>query len=53
MPVPTVLCVDDFTCALAKTMSVLRENGFEVLSVQDIGNALEVAAETPVDAVLT
>lgn len=49
---PTVLCLDDFTCALAKTTSVLRENGFEVLSVQDVGNALEVAAETPVDAVL-
>ena len=52
MLVPTVSCLYDFTYALAKATSAFRENGFEVLSAQDIGNAPEVAAETPVDASL-
>lgn len=29
--VPTVLCLEDSTCALAETTSVLRESGYKVL----------------------
>jgi response regulator RpfG family c-di-GMP phosphodiesterase len=49
---PTVLCLDDFTCGLADAAQVLRDNGYDVLATDDNTAALEVAAETPLDAVL-
>lgn len=48
----TVLCLDDFTCGLADAVQVLRENGYRVLAADDNAVALEVAAETALDAVL-
>lgn len=49
---PTVLCLDDFTSGLADATQVLRDNGYRVLAVDDNTAALELAAETPLDAVL-
>jgi CheY-like chemotaxis protein len=49
---PTVLCLDDFTSGLAHAVQVLRDNGYRVLAVADNAAAVEVAAETSLDAVL-
>ena len=49
---PTVLCLDDFTCGLANAAQVLRENGYEVLASDDNAAAVELAAGTRLDAVL-
>ena len=49
---PTVLCLDDFTCSLAKAAQALRESGYLVLAADDNATALGLAAETCLDAVL-
>jgi len=49
---PTVLCINDFTSGLSDAIEVLRENGYRVLAADDSSAALEVAADTPLDAVL-
>jgi response regulator RpfG family c-di-GMP phosphodiesterase len=49
---PTILCVDDFTCSLADAAQLLRDSGYRVLAADDIGTALELAAENAVEAVL-
>lgn len=49
---PTVLCLDDFTCSLAKAAQALREGGYLVLAADDNATALGLAAETCLDAVL-
>jgi CheY-like chemotaxis protein len=49
---PTVLCLDDFTSGLSDAVEVLRENGYRVLAADDSAVALELAADTPLDAVL-
>jgi response regulator RpfG family c-di-GMP phosphodiesterase len=49
---PTVLCLDDFTCGLADAAQVLRDNGYHVFAADDNAAALELAAETHLDAVL-
>ena len=49
---PTILCLDDFTCGLADAAQVLRENGYSVLAADDNAAAVELASETRLDAVL-
>jgi response regulator RpfG family c-di-GMP phosphodiesterase len=49
---PTVLCLDDFTCGLAAVSQVLCNNGYRVLAADDNTAALEVAADARLDAVL-
>jgi len=49
---PTVLCLDDFTCGLADAAQVLRDNGYRVLAADHNAAALELAAGTRLDAVL-
>ena len=49
---PTILCLDDFTFGLAEAAHVLRENGCRVLAADDNSGAVQVAAETHLDAVL-
>ena len=49
---PTVLCLDDFTCGLSDATRMLRENGYEVLAADDTTAAVEIAALTHLDAVL-
>jgi response regulator RpfG family c-di-GMP phosphodiesterase len=49
---PTVLCLDDFTCGLADAAQVLRDNGYWVLAADHNAAALELATEIRVDAVL-
>lgn len=49
---PTVLCLDDFTCGLAEATQALREAGYWVLAADDSAAALDLAAETRLDAVL-
>lgn len=49
---PTVLCLDDFTCSLPKAARTLRESGYQVLVADDNASALGLAAETCLDAVL-
>ena len=49
---PTVLCVDDFTKGLSEAIELLREEGYEVLAAADRATALELAANTPVDAII-
>ena len=49
---PTVLCVDDFTKGLSDRIELLREEGYEVLAAADRATALELAADTAVDAVI-
>ena len=49
---PTVLCLDDFTSGLCNAVEVLRANGYRVLAVDDGATALELAADTPLDAVV-
>jgi response regulator RpfG family c-di-GMP phosphodiesterase len=49
---PTVLCLDDFTCALGKTANVLREHGHVVLAADDNSAAVDVAAHSHLDAIL-
>jgi len=49
---PTVLCLDDSTCSLSNSIRMLGENGYHVLAVANTAAALEVAAETSVDAVI-
>jgi response regulator RpfG family c-di-GMP phosphodiesterase len=49
---PTILCLDDFTCGLAEAAHVLRENGCRVLAADDNSGAVRIAAETQLDAVL-
>ena len=49
---PTVLCLDDFTCGLSDAVQLLGENGYQVLAADDGAAALEVAASTPLDAVI-
>jgi response regulator RpfG family c-di-GMP phosphodiesterase len=49
---PTVLCLDDFTCGLAEAAQVLRENGYVILAADNNSAAVEVAAHTHLDAVL-
>ena len=48
----TILCLDDFTCGLADAAQVLRENGYDVLTVDNNVTALELAYERRLDAVL-
>ena len=49
---PTVLCLDDFTCSLASAAQVLRDNGYRVIAADHRIAALEIASETCLDAVL-
>jgi response regulator RpfG family c-di-GMP phosphodiesterase len=49
---PTVLCLDDFTCGLSDAVQLLRENGYQVLAADDSATALEFAGDTPLDAVI-
>jgi len=49
---PTVLCLDDSTCGLAEAAQVLRESGYRVLTTDDNATSLNLALETPLDAVL-
>jgi CheY-like chemotaxis protein len=49
---PTILCLDDFTCGLAEAAQVLRENGHIVLAADDNAAAVELASETRLDALL-
>jgi CheY-like chemotaxis protein len=49
---PTVLCLDDFTCGLSDAVHLLHENGYRVLAAVDGAAALEVAADIPLDAVI-
>jgi response regulator RpfG family c-di-GMP phosphodiesterase len=49
---PTVLCLDDFTCGLVHATQVLRENGYQVLAADNNSAAIELAAETHLDALL-
>ena len=49
---PTILCLDDFSCGLAEAAHVLRENGCRVLAADDNSDAVQVAAKTHLDAVL-
>lgn len=37
---PTVLCLDDFTCGLAEVTQALREAGYRVLAADDNATAL-------------
>lgn len=48
----TILCVDDFTCTMADVAQLLRGNGHKVLVADDYVYALELAAETSLEAVL-
>jgi response regulator RpfG family c-di-GMP phosphodiesterase len=41
---PTVLCLDDFTCGLADAAQVLRDNGYRVLAA-DHNAAFNLALE--------
>jgi len=45
----TILCLEDFTCALAQAAHVLRDNGYEVLSGDNKAGLVEVAAHTRLD----
>ena len=44
---PTILCLDDFTCGLAEAAHVLRENGCRVLAADDNSGAVQVAVPRP------
>jgi response regulator RpfG family c-di-GMP phosphodiesterase len=48
----TVLCLDDFTYGLSDAVQILRENGYRVLAADDSATALELAAGTPIDAII-
>ena len=47
-----VLCLDDFTFGLAEAAQVLRAQGYEVVAAVGSAEALELAAEVPLDAVI-
>jgi response regulator RpfG family c-di-GMP phosphodiesterase len=49
---PTVLCLDDSTCGLAEAAQALRQSGYRVLTTDDSATSLNLALETPLDAVL-
>ena len=49
---PTVLCLDDFTCGLYDALELLRENGYRVLAAADNEAALELASDNILDAVI-
>jgi len=49
---PTVLFLDDSTCGLAEAIQALRESGYQVLTTDDNATSLNLALETPLDAVL-
>jgi response regulator RpfG family c-di-GMP phosphodiesterase len=49
---PTVLCLDDFTCGLAEAAQVLRGHGYVILAADDNSAAVDVAAHSHLDAVL-
>jgi response regulator RpfG family c-di-GMP phosphodiesterase len=49
---PTVLCLDDFTCGLSDAIQLLSDNGYQVFAAVDSAAALGLAAETPLDAVI-
>jgi len=52
MRMPTVLCLDDFTYAFSDVVQLLTENGYRALAAADSAAALELAADTPLDAVV-
>jgi response regulator RpfG family c-di-GMP phosphodiesterase len=49
---PTVLCLDDSTSVLAEAAQALRKSGYRVLTTDDSATSLNLALETPLDAVL-
>lgn len=49
---PTVLCLDDFTCGLVESAEALRETGYLVLSADDNVAAIDLATKTRLDAVI-
>jgi response regulator RpfG family c-di-GMP phosphodiesterase len=48
----TILCFDDFTSGLSGVVDKLREHGYRVFAADDTTAALEIAAHTPIDAVI-
>ena len=52
MRMPTILCLDDFTYAFSDVVQLLTENGYRALAAADSAAALELAADTPLDAVV-
>jgi hypothetical protein len=49
---PTILCLDFLTCGLAEAARVSRENGCRVRAAHDNSGAVQIEAETHLDAVL-
>ncbi len=49
---PTVLWLDETTCGLAEAAQTLRESGYRVLTTDDNATSLNLALETPLDAVI-
>lgn len=49
---PTVLCLDDFTCGLSNAIQLLHESGYQVLAADNHAAALELAAGTRLDAII-
>jgi len=49
---PTVLCLDDSTYGASEVAAALRESGYRVLTTDDSATSLNLALETPLDAVL-
>jgi response regulator RpfG family c-di-GMP phosphodiesterase len=52
MRVPTILCLDDFTYAFSDVVQLLSANGYRALTAANSAAALELAADTPLDAVV-
>ena len=48
----TILCLDDFTYGLSDAVQILRENSYRVLATDNSATALELAAGTPIDAII-
>ena len=48
----TILCLDDFTCGLSGAIETLRKHRYRVLAADNVSAALQIAADTPIDAVI-
>jgi len=49
---PTILCLDDFTCGMYHAVQLLREHGYRAVSAAEITAALQLATHTRFDAVV-